>query len=111
MAAAPQRLTLPFSRRFGATGRPRRRRAVAANIIRHDPHPRPSSRTGEGGVRSRRGPCARVLFGSGIAGRRLAQAIAFSPFVRTRLSSFSEAPSGFLSPRSHLLTMLLETLR
>ena len=46
-----------------------------------------------------------------LLGRRLAQAIAFSPFVRTRLSSFSEAPSGFLSPRSHLLTMLLETLR
>ena len=38
-------------------------------------------------------------------------AIAFSPFVRTRLSSFSEAPSGRFSPRSHLLTMPLLTLR
>ena len=38
-------------------------------------------------------------------------ASAFNPFARTRLSSFSEGPSGRFSPRSHLLTIPFDTLR
>ena len=38
-------------------------------------------------------------------------AIARSPFAFTRFSSFSDGPSGRFSPRSHLLTASLRTLR
>jgi hypothetical protein len=33
------------------------------------------------------------------------------PFFSTSDSSFSDAPEGFFSPRSHLLTRLVVTLR
>src|SRR3546814_11732339 len=43
--------------------------------------------------------------------REIHQVIACKPLAFTRFSNFSDGPSGRFSPRSHLLTASLRTLR
>lgn len=45
------------------------------------------------------------------AGHEDAHATASKPFFSTSDNSFSDAPEGFFSPRSHLLTRLLVTFK
>lgn len=49
--------------------------------------------------------------GSLLASTSKSQAIARNPLVFTKFSSLSDGPSGRFSPRSHLLTASLRTLR